>query len=71
MEERLGRDRDLKQRLLAFGIRIVRLYTSLPKTAEAQVIGRQLLRSGTSVGAHYREAQRARSTAEFVKVEGG
>jgi four helix bundle protein len=43
----------------------------LPKTTEAQVIGRQLLRSGTSVGAHYREAQRAKSTADFIsKIEG-
>jgi four helix bundle protein len=39
---------------------------------EAQVIGKQVLRSGTSVGAHYREAKRARSTAEFIsKIEGG
>ncbi|PYS83026.1 MAG: four helix bundle protein [Acidobacteria bacterium] len=53
-------------------MRIVRLYCSLPKTTEAQVLGRQLLRSGTSVGAHYREAMRARSVAEFIsKVEGG
>jgi len=53
-------------------LRIVRLYTGLPKTTEAQVMGRQVLRSGTSVGAHYREAFRARSTAEFVsKLEGG
>jgi four helix bundle protein len=38
----------------------------------AQVLGKQLLRSGTSVGAHYREARRARSTLEFVsKIEGG
>jgi four helix bundle protein len=45
---------------------------ALPRQPEAQVIGKQLLRSGTSVGAHYREAQRSRSTAEFVsKIEGG
>jgi four helix bundle protein len=44
----------------------------LPKTTEAQVLGKQVLRSGTSVGAHYREATRARSTAEFIsKIEGG
>ncbi|WP_197533968.1 four helix bundle protein [Symmachiella dynata] len=44
----------------------------MPKTTAAQVIGKQLLRSGTSVGAHYREGMRARSTAEFVsKIEGG
>ena len=44
----------------------------LPKTTVAQVIGKQLLRSGTSVGAHYREAVRGRSNAEFIsKLEGG
>jgi four helix bundle protein len=61
----------LRERTKAYALGIVRLYTSLPPTAAAQVIGRQMLRSGTSVGAHYREACRARSTAEFVsKVEG-
>jgi len=63
---------DLRVRTKAFALRILRLYTLLPKTTEAQVLGRQVLRSGTSVGAHYREATRARSTAEFVsKIEGG
>ncbi|MGK0186781.1 MAG: four helix bundle protein [Verrucomicrobiales bacterium] len=61
---------DLRQRTKAFALRIIRLYTNLPKTTEAQVIGKQLLRSGTSVGAHYREAHRARSTAEFVSKLG-
>jgi four helix bundle protein len=42
----------------------------LPRSTEAQILGRQLVRSGTSVGAHYREAKRARSTAEFIsKIE--
>jgi four helix bundle protein len=64
--------RDLRARTKSFALRIIRLYASLPKTTEAQVIGKQLLRSGTSVGAHYREARRARSTSEFVsKIEGG
>ena len=64
--------RDLRSRTKEFALRVIRLYASLPKTTEAQVIGKQALRSGTSVGAHYREAKRARSTAEFVsKVEGG
>src|SRR5687767_2144046 len=64
--------RDLKVRTKSFALRVIRLYASLPKTTEAQIIGKQLLRSGTSVGAHYREAKRARSTAEFVsKIEGG
>ncbi len=62
---------DLKQRTKGFALRIIRVYSSLPKTTEAQVIGKQLLRSGTSVGAHYREGTRARSTAEFVSKIGG
>ena len=66
------RPRDLKERKKTFAIRVIRLYGALPKTTEAQVIGKQVLRSGTSVGAHYREATRARSNAEFIsKVEGG
>ncbi len=64
--------RDLQLRTKAFALRVVRLFVALPKTVEAQVLGKQVLRSGTSVGAHYREAMRARSVAEFVsKVEGG
>ncbi|HEY0078373.1 MAG TPA: four helix bundle protein [Pyrinomonadaceae bacterium] len=63
---------DLSARTKLFALRIVRLYTALPKTTEAQVLGKQALRSGTSVGAHYREAVRARSVAEFIsKIEGG
>src|ERR1700682_5539542 len=63
---------DLKQRTKRFALRVIRLYVALPKTTEAQVIGRQVLRSGTSVGAHYREATRARSAAEFIsKIEAG
>ena len=62
---------DLKQRTKAFALRIIRLYTKLPESQVAQVIGKQILRSGTSVGAHYREAARARSTAEFVSKLGG
>ncbi|WP_205749185.1 four helix bundle protein [Desulfopila sp. IMCC35008] len=64
--------KDLKSRTKEFALRIIRLYTALPKSTEAQVIGKQLLRSGTSVGAHYREGTRARSDAEFIsKIEGG
>jgi four helix bundle protein len=63
---------ELTGRTKRFALRVIRLYGALPGTTDAQVIGRQLLRSGTSVGAHYREATRARSTAEFIsKVEGG
>ena len=63
---------DLRERTKSFALRVIRLYSALPKSTEAQVIGKQLLRSGTSVGAHYREGTRSRSTAEFVsKIEGG
>ncbi|HEY2785840.1 MAG TPA: four helix bundle protein [Fimbriiglobus sp.] len=63
---------DLRTRTRDFALRIIRLFESLPRTTTAQTIGRQILRSGTSVGAHYREACRARSTAEFIsKIEGG
>jgi four helix bundle protein len=67
-----GGNNDLRVRTKDFALRVIRLYSALPKRTEAQVIGRQLLRSGTSVGAHFREATRARSDAEFIsKVEGG
>ncbi|HXG12156.1 MAG TPA: four helix bundle protein [Gemmataceae bacterium] len=63
---------DLKLRTRQFAIRVIRLFSALPNTTEAQVLGKQLLRSGTSVGAHYREAMRSRSNAEFIsKLEGG
>ena len=63
---------DLRERTKAYALRIIRLYAALPKTTEAQVIGKQVLRSGTSVGAHYREAWRAKSDADFIsKMEGG
>jgi four helix bundle protein len=61
---------DLKTRTKDFALRIIRLYSSLPRSPEAQVLGKQLLRSGTSVGAQYRKARRARSDAEFIsKIE--
>ena len=63
--------KDLKVRTKEFALRIIRLYGKLPDRTDAQVLGKQLLRSGTSVGAHYREAMRARSTAEFVSKLGG
>ena len=44
----------------------MRVFSTLPKTAEAQVLGKQVLRSGTSIGANYREAFRGRSKAEFI-----
>jgi len=57
---------DLKVRTKAFALRVIDLASSLPRTGAGQVIGGQLLRSGTSVGAQYREATRARSDAEYA-----
>jgi four helix bundle protein len=57
---------DLVERTTVFGLRVVKMFVALPKTEEARVLGKQVLRSGTSVGANYREAQRARSSAEFI-----
>jgi four helix bundle protein len=57
---------NLKDRTKRFAIRIVRLFQSLPRTEEARVVGRQLLRAGTSTAANYRATCRARSRAEFV-----
>jgi four helix bundle protein len=55
----------LRERTFRFARAIVRLYAALPPHALAQVLGKQLLRSGTSIGANYREAARSRSRAEF------
>jgi hypothetical protein len=57
---------DLKKRTKEFALRNIRLFGALPKRTEAQVLGKQLLRSATSVGASYREANRARSDSEFI-----
>ncbi len=66
-----GDRQDLKTRTKCFALQIIQLYSSLPHTVQAQVLGKQVLRSGTSVGAHYHEAQRAKSNADFIsKIEG-
>ena len=66
-----GRPPDLKLRTKAFALRIIRMYSVLPKSnAVAQVLGKQVLRSATSVGANYREASRGRSKAEFIAKTG-
>jgi four helix bundle protein len=63
---------DLRRRTIDFAVRVVRFCAKLPGTCEAAIVRRQLVRSGTSPGAHYREACRARSRAEFIsKMEGG
>ena len=61
---------DLKDRSKCFALRIIKLVNSLPKTLAAGTIGKQLIRSGTSVAANYRAACRARSKAEFIAKMG-
>src|ERR1700732_2388550 len=61
---------DLRLRTKQFALRVIRLFSALPERIEAEVIGKQVLRSGTSVGANFREAHRARSNAEFVSKLG-
>jgi four helix bundle protein len=63
---------DLRQRTKGYASEVIRLYVQLPKSREeVKVLGRQLLRSGTSVAAHAREASRARSDQEFCsKLDG-
>jgi four helix bundle protein len=62
----MKKEEDLRDRTMDFAVRVVRMFTHLPKTTEAQVLGKQVLRSGTSIGANYREAYRGRSKAEFI-----
>jgi four helix bundle protein len=59
-------DKDLRQRTKEFALQIAPMFSGLAKTTEVQVLGKQALRSGTSVGANYREAYRARSKPEFI-----
>jgi len=62
---------DLKVRTKEFALRVIRMYSKLPKNdVVAQVLGKQVLRSGTSVGANYREASRGRSRPEFAAKTG-
>jgi four helix bundle protein len=61
---------ELKQRTKQFALRVIRMVQALPKTETSKVIGRQVLRSGTSVGANYRAACRAKSRADFVSKMG-
>jgi four helix bundle protein len=60
----------LKVRTKNFALRVLRLYQSLPQTEEARILGKQLLRCSTSIGANYRAAFRGRSRAEFTSKLG-
>ena len=61
---------EFKMRTKAFALRVIRLFQKLPIKAEAQILGKQLLRASTSVAANYRAACRARSVAEFTAKVG-
>src|SRR5438067_10036277 len=61
---------ELRARTKKFALRIIRLFRSLPRATEAQILGRQVLRSGTSVAANYRAVCRARSRPEFISKIG-
>ena len=63
---RVANQQDLRDRTKNFALTIIRMFSIMPKTTEAQVLGKQLLRSATSIGANYREAYRGRSKAEFI-----
>ena len=57
---------ELRERTKKFALRVIRLFQVLPKNTEAQILGKQLLRCGTSVAANYRATCRSRSKAEFI-----
>jgi four helix bundle protein len=59
-------EQEFKNRTKQIALRIIRLVESLPKSNTAQIIGKQLLRSGTSIGANYRAACRGKSTADVL-----
>jgi len=59
-------EQEFKQRTKQLALRVIKLVTSLPKNTVYEVIGKQLIRSGTAVGANYRAACRARSTANLI-----
>jgi four helix bundle protein len=70
MMEKVENTCDLRDRTKSFALRVIEMYSTLPKSSPAQVLGNRVLRSGTSVGANYREAWRARSRAEFISKLG-
>lgn len=59
-------EQEFKKRTKELALRIIKLVSSLPQNTVSEVIGKQLIRSGTSVGANYRSACRARSTADLI-----
>lgn len=61
---------DLKDRTFDFSLRVMRMAESLPNTRSGKTIANQVIRSGTSVGANYRAARRAKSTKDFISKMG-
>ena len=61
---------ELEERTKRFAVRVVKAVAVFPKCAEGQIIGRQLLKAGTSIGANYREANRAESRSDFIHKVG-
>ena len=61
-----GRSEELRDRTKAFAVRVVKLFRAMPRTPDAQFLGKQVLRSGTSIAANYRSVCRARLRAEFI-----
>jgi len=57
---------ELEQRTLEFALRVIRFVSTFPHTTVADVLGRQLLKAGTSIGANYREANSAESRSDFI-----
>ena len=69
-EGRRAEKEDLRKRTKEFALKIIRLCLSLPRHPQVQIVNNQVLRSGTSVGANYREGYRARSEQEFISKLG-
>ena len=63
-------EKDLEKRTKRFALNVIKLVSSLPRTREGDVLGRQLLRSATSIGANYREANRGVCRADFANKIG-
>ena len=63
-------NRDLKERTKKFALKVIKVVEMLPKVKVADILGRQLMKAGTSVGANYRAACRAKSTADFISKMG-
>jgi four helix bundle protein len=59
---------DMRARTKAFAVRVIRMTTALPPGKASDVLGRQVLKSGTSIGANYREAHRASSRKQFISM---